>query len=84
MQTLAAGDWRYYRFYLPTNAPTNWAFTFQQHIGDVSDLRIHRGPPRDTGPIRQHVPVFEKISNALMHLFFMTKAGGPAEYIAIA
>ncbi len=32
---LAAGDWRYYRFYLPTNAPTEWMFTFQQHVGDV-------------------------------------------------
>ncbi|MCX6902709.1 MAG: hypothetical protein NTW03_04385, partial [Verrucomicrobia bacterium] len=34
-QLLVAGDWRYYKFYLPTNGPTNWNFTFQQHVGDV-------------------------------------------------
>ena len=34
-QLLVAGDWRYYRFYLPTNAPVNWSFTFWQHVGDV-------------------------------------------------
>lgn len=34
-QLLVAGDWRYYKFYLPTNCPTNWNFTFQQHVGDV-------------------------------------------------
>ncbi|MCX7003039.1 MAG: hypothetical protein NTV22_07170, partial [bacterium] len=27
-QLLVAGDWRYYKFYLPTNCPTNWNFTF--------------------------------------------------------
>ena len=34
-QLLVAGDWRYYKFYLPTNGPANWNFTFQQHVGDV-------------------------------------------------
>lgn len=32
---MAGGDWRYYRFYLPTNAPSPWSFSFQQHVGDV-------------------------------------------------
>ncbi len=34
-QTLAAGDWRYYRVTLPTNAPVNWNVTFSQQLGDV-------------------------------------------------
>ncbi len=34
-QTLAAGDWRYYRVFLPTNAPTTWNVTFSQTLGDV-------------------------------------------------
>ena len=34
-QTLAAGDWRYYRVYLPTNCPTTWNATFAQTLGDV-------------------------------------------------
>jgi len=34
-QTLAAGDWRYYRVFLPTNSPTTWNVTFGQTLGDV-------------------------------------------------
>ncbi|MEI2726893.1 MAG: hypothetical protein V9H26_26330 [Verrucomicrobiota bacterium] len=34
-QTLAAGDWRYYRVFLPTNAPTTWSVNFAQTLGDV-------------------------------------------------
>lgn len=34
-QTLAAGDFRYYRVFLPTNAPVNWSPTFAQTLGDV-------------------------------------------------
>ena len=34
-QTLAAGDWRYYRVFLPTNCPTTWNATFAQTLGDV-------------------------------------------------
>ncbi|MDW8382549.1 MAG: LamG-like jellyroll fold domain-containing protein [Verrucomicrobiota bacterium] len=50
-QTVAAGDWRYYRFFLPTNAPTNWVFSFQQHIGDVIVY------VRDTVPPGQYASV---------------------------
>jgi hypothetical protein len=34
-QTLAAGDWRYYRVFLPTNCPVTWNATFAQTLGDV-------------------------------------------------
>ncbi|MBC8094913.1 MAG: LamG domain-containing protein [Akkermansiaceae bacterium] len=34
-QTLAAGDWRYYRVFIPTNAPLSWNVTFSQNLGDV-------------------------------------------------
>jgi hypothetical protein len=34
-QTLAAGDWRYYRVFVPTNAFTGWNVTFAQTLGDV-------------------------------------------------
>ena len=34
-QVMAAGDWRYYRFHLPTNAPLSWTVTFAQQVGDV-------------------------------------------------
>lgn len=34
-QILAAGDWRYYRLYVPTNAPRNWNITFNQIVGNV-------------------------------------------------
>ena len=34
-QTIAGGDWRYYRFYVPSNAPIDWTLTFQQTVGDV-------------------------------------------------
>lgn len=34
-QTLAAGDWRYYRVFLPTNSPITWNVTFGQTLGDV-------------------------------------------------
>ena len=34
-QVMAAGDWRYYRFMMPTNAPVSWTVGFQQQVGDV-------------------------------------------------
>lgn len=34
-QTLAAGDFRYYRVLIPTNAPVSWSPTFAQTLGDV-------------------------------------------------
>lgn len=34
-QMLAAGDWRYYRFTLPLDAPSNWHLTFAETSGDV-------------------------------------------------
>jgi hypothetical protein len=34
-RTLVAGDWCYFRFSVPTNAPVTWNFGFQQTIGDV-------------------------------------------------
>ncbi len=34
-QTLAGGDWRYYRVFMPSNAPLSWNVTFAQNLGDV-------------------------------------------------
>jgi hypothetical protein len=34
-QNLAGGDWRYYRVFIPTNAPVTWNVTFAQTLGDV-------------------------------------------------
>jgi hypothetical protein len=34
-QIMAAGDWRYYRVQIPTNAPRNWQVSFNQILGDV-------------------------------------------------
>jgi hypothetical protein len=34
-QTIAAGDWRYYRVQIPQNAPLSWNVTFGQTVGDV-------------------------------------------------
>ena len=34
-QTIAAGDWRYYRVQIPLNSPRSWNVTFSQVVGDV-------------------------------------------------
>ncbi|MCX6879064.1 MAG: putative Ig domain-containing protein [Verrucomicrobia bacterium] len=34
-QTLAAGDWRYYRVQIPWDAPGNWNITYSQSVGAV-------------------------------------------------
>ena len=34
-QTLAGGDWSYYRVQVPPDAPANWQITFSQQSGDV-------------------------------------------------
>jgi hypothetical protein len=34
-QTIAAGDWRFYRVRIPLQAPKNWSVTFNQLVGDV-------------------------------------------------
>ena len=34
-QSLASNDWRYYRFQLPDEPPTNWFLTFSKQAGDV-------------------------------------------------
>jgi uncharacterized protein YmfQ (DUF2313 family) len=44
-QTLAAGDWMYYRVQIPTNAPVNWNVTFSQQLGDVVMYVRDRVPP---------------------------------------
>lgn len=48
-QTLAAGDWRYYRVTLPTNAPVNWNVTFSQQVGDVVMYVRDTTPPGQAG-----------------------------------
>jgi large repetitive protein len=44
-QTLAAGDWLYYRVLIPTNAPNNWAVTFSEQLGNVVMYVRDRVPP---------------------------------------
>ena len=44
-QTIAAGDWRYYRVVMPTNAPQNWNVTFNQHVGDAVMYFRDTAPP---------------------------------------
>jgi large repetitive protein len=44
-QILAAGDWRYYRVQIPTNAPRNWNVTFNQIVGDVVMYVRDTSPP---------------------------------------
>jgi hypothetical protein len=44
-QTLAAGDWLYYRALIPTNAPVNWAVTFSEQLGNVVMYVRDRVPP---------------------------------------
>ncbi len=44
-QTLAAGDWLYYRVIIPTNAPVNWAVTFSEQLGNVVMYVRDRVPP---------------------------------------
>jgi len=44
-QTLAGGDWRYYRVYMPSNAPTNWTVTFNQQVGDAVMYIRDTAPP---------------------------------------
>ncbi|HSU52983.1 MAG TPA: LamG-like jellyroll fold domain-containing protein, partial [Candidatus Dormibacteraeota bacterium] len=44
-QTIAAGDWLYYRVLIPTNAPVNWAVTFSEQLGNVVMYIRDRVPP---------------------------------------
>jgi large repetitive protein len=44
-QTIAGGDWRYYRVIMPTNAPTNWNVSFSQQVGDAVMYFRDTAPP---------------------------------------
>lgn len=44
-QSIAAGDWRYYRVQMPTNPPVNWNVTFSQQVGDAVMYLRDRVPP---------------------------------------
>jgi hypothetical protein len=46
-QTMAGGDWRYYRFTIPVNAPSQWLLTFSQQLGDVVMWIRDTIPPGD-------------------------------------
>ena len=46
-QTMAGGDWRYYRFSIPVNAPSQWLLTFSQQLGDVVMWIRDTVPPGD-------------------------------------
>jgi hypothetical protein len=47
-QTVAANDWRYYRFLVPTNPPQFWDLTVAQSQGDVDVWVRDTAPPGDT------------------------------------
>jgi len=44
-QTLAAGDWRYYRVLLPVDMPDRWTISFTEQQGDVSIYLRDTLPP---------------------------------------
>ena len=44
-QQMAAGDWLYYAFQIPTNAPVNWNVTFSVQLGSVVMSVRDRVPP---------------------------------------
>jgi hypothetical protein len=46
-QTMVGGDWRYYRFTIPVNAPSQWRLTFSQQLGDVVMWIRDTIPPGD-------------------------------------
>ena len=53
-QTLAAGDWRYYRVVLPTNCPISWNVTFAQVLGDVVMYVRDMVPPGQGGTVTDY------------------------------
>lgn len=53
-QTLAAGDWRYYRVFIPTNSPTSWNVTFGQTLGDVMMYVRDVTPPGQGGTVTDY------------------------------
>jgi len=44
-QQMVAGDWLYYAFQIPTNAPVNWNVTFSVQLGSVVMYVRDRVPP---------------------------------------
>ncbi len=44
-QQMVAGDWLYYSFQIPTNAPVNWNVTFNVQLGSVVMYVRDRVPP---------------------------------------
>jgi hypothetical protein len=46
-QTMAGGDWRFYRFTVPLDAPSPWQLTFSQQLGDVVMWIRDTIPPGD-------------------------------------
>ncbi len=58
-QILAAGDWRYYRVAVPSNAPANWNINFQQQVGDVQMFVRDTVPPGQGVPDDNYNPVID-------------------------
>lgn len=48
-QTMTGGDWRYYRFVLPTDAPSSVSFTFTQSLGGSALYLRDTLPPGEVG-----------------------------------
>ena len=48
-QNLAAGDWRYYRVQIPTNAPNNWVLNWTRSQGSAHLFLRDTVPPGDGG-----------------------------------
>ena len=46
-QTMVGGDWRYYRFTIPVDAPRQWMLNFSQQLGDVVMWIRDTVPPGD-------------------------------------
>lgn len=54
-QILAAGDWRYYRVPVPTNAPRDWNVTFNQVVGNVVLYVRDTSPPGQGNTVTDYI-----------------------------
>jgi hypothetical protein len=53
-QQMVAGDWLYYAFQIPTNAPVNWNVNFTVQLGSVVMYVRDRVPPGDATTITDY------------------------------
>ncbi len=62
-QTIAGGDWRYYRFQIPSDAPANVSFTFNQQLGSATAFLRDTLPPGEYYTVNSIVSWSEDAKN---------------------